>query len=89
MECKHYVKKLEKKKGVHKKQLSIGIPNDFAKEYSLEDGKYVFLSAKKDGILIRRLSDNDILCGNPLMEWEIDYEKDFPVPRGFRKEHRS
>ena len=78
-------KKLEKKDGIHKKQLSVGIPNEFAKEYSLEDGKYVFLTAVKDGILVKKLSDKDLLCNNPLGEWEIDYEQDFPVSRGFKR----
>jgi len=84
MESRHYVKKLEKKEGYSKKQLSVGIPDEFAKEYSLEDGKYVFLSAMKDGILIRKLSDSDKICGNPLVEWEIDYEQDFRARGGLR-----
>jgi len=67
------------------KQLSVGIPNKFAKQYSLKKGDYVVASPTKEGILLKKIENPEevILNFSDLIS-KGDYApislKDFNIP---------
>lgn len=53
-----YIKKLEVMENEElERQLSVGIPDEFAKQYSFKEGDYVVASPAKEGILLKKIKN--------------------------------
>ncbi|KYK34779.1 MAG: hypothetical protein AYK22_04715 [Thermoplasmatales archaeon SG8-52-3] len=60
MEDKLYIKKLQVT-GEDKqyRQLSVGIPKEFAKRYSFKEGEYIIATLTREGILLKKIKQQE------------------------------
>jgi len=99
MNDKSFIKKLQVT-GKHKqyKQLSVGIPDEFAKEYSLKKGDYVVAESTKEGILLKKIDNPEEVILNfcdaiskgdyapiSLKDFDIPYDWDILFPPKYKK----
>ena len=86
MDGKSFIKKLQViGEDKQYKQLSVGIPDEFAKEYSLKKGDYVVASPTKEGILLKKIKNpEDVILNFSDLKTKGDYApvslKDFKIP---------
>lgn len=67
------------------RQLSVGIPDEFAKQYSLRKGDYVTVEPTKEGILLKKIKNpEDVILHFRDVKSKGEYApvslKDFKIP---------
>lgn len=90
MTSNSYIKKLEVMENEEtERQLSVGIPEKFAKEYSFKEGDYVIASPAKDGILLKKIKNPEEIIlnlshvtskGKKVFDYAPVSLKDFNIP---------
>jgi len=86
MKNNSYIKKLQLMgKDKQYRQLSVGIPDEFAKQYSLRKGDYVVASPTEEGILLKKIKNpEDVILNFSDVISKGDYApislKDFKIP---------
>lgn len=86
MTDKSYIKKLKIMKNREmEKQLSVGIPDEFVKQYTLKKGDYVVASLTKEGILLKKIENpEEVILNFRDVISKGDYApislKDFNIP---------
>lgn len=82
---KAYIKRLKFQGRKEQGQLSVGIPDEFAKQYSLKKGDYVVASPTEKGILLKKIKNpEEVILNFSDVISKGDYApislKDFNIP---------
>lgn len=85
-----YIKKLKiMENEEHERQLSVGIPEEFTKQYSFEEGDYVVTSLTDEGILLKKIKHPEKVIvrfrhvtsqGKKIFDYSPVSLKDFNIP---------
>lgn len=101
MTSNSYIKKLEVMENEEtERQLSVGIPDEFATQYSFKEGEYVIASPAKDGILLKKIKNPEKIMLNfqhktskgelidfpsvRLKGFDFPYDMDLPLPAKYK-----
>lgn len=91
-----FIKRVREQGKRGERQLSVGIPNEIAEKYNIQDGDYVIIQESEKGIVIRKIENpekmmleidlgelKEVMEVEPfsLKELNLSYSSDFKIPR--------